>query len=140
MKFRDYFSLKHILFALVLIGLMMIFAINDSNNMVKVKIQDTSVRISSSEYAMSLDYDDIASVKLETLLAPGQQKETAYDDEMLRAGVWENDAWGVYHACIDLDAEKCIVVYLQDGRVFVFSRKNDRETEKIYEELLSHVN
>ena len=140
MKFRDIFSLKHILFAIVLVALMMLFAINHSNNMVKVKFQEDAVRITSSEYSMTLDYADIASASLEDLFEAGQQKENAYDDEMLRAGVWENDAWGTYYICADLDASLCIVARLHDGRVFVFSRKNNAETQKLYDELLTHIN
>lgn len=139
MRFRDIFSLKHILFAVVLVALMMLFAINHSNNMVKVKFNEDAVRITSSEYNITLDYADIANATLENLSDAGQQKENAHDDEMLRSGVWENDTWGTYYICADLDATQCIVARLHDGRVFVFSRKNNAETQKIYDELLAHI-
>lgn len=139
MKFRDYFSLKHILFAVVLIGLMMLFAVNQSNNTVKVKFQEETVRITSSEYNITLEYADIASVTHEKLAAAGLEKENSYDDEILRSGVWENDTWGRYHICADLDVDNCVVVRLHDDRIFVFSRKNNAETEKIYQELLTHL-
>lgn len=137
MKFRDYFSLRHILFAVVVVGLMMLFAIRQSNNMVKVKLEEHALHITSSQYSMTVDYVDIASAKLETLADPGEKVENAYDDEILRAGIWKNEAWGEYHVCADLDTESCIVLTLEDGRIFVFNRKNNKETAKIYEELLA---
>ena len=140
MRFRDLFSLKHILFAVVLVGLMMLFAVSHSNNMVKVKFREESIRISSSKYKITMEFEDIVSVALEDLAEPGQEKENCFDDEMLRTGLWENDAWGRYYVCADLDTTKCIVARLHDGRVFVFSCKNDAKTEQIYNDLLSKLN
>ena len=139
MRFKDYFSLKHIIFAVVLIGLMMLFAVNQSNNTVKVKFQENAVRITSSQYSMTIDYTDIVSVKQESLADAGEKVENGYDDDILRAGKWKNETWGEYHVCADLDVKKCIVVTLDDGSVFVFSRKSDKETASIYNELLTHL-
>ena len=139
MKFRDYFSLKQILFAVAIVGLMMLFAVNNSNNIVKVKLQDESVSITSSKYNISIDYADIVSVSLEDLAEPGVEKENCHDDKMIRTGIWENGIWGTYYICADLDVDNCVVVYLQDGRTFVFSRKSNAETEKIYQALLTHL-
>lgn len=140
MKFRDYFSLRHIIFAVVLLGIMFLFAINQSNNMVKVNFEEEQIRISSSKYSMIVEYAQIASAELAELGDPGEKlNEDAYDDDLVRFGAWTNDAWGEYYVCVDPDTSNCVVLHLTDGRTFVFSRKNDAETQKIYEELLTHI-
>ena len=53
MKFRDYFSLKHILFAVVLMALMVLLAINQSVNTVKVYFESTEVQVLSAKYSLA---------------------------------------------------------------------------------------
>ena len=139
MKFRDIFDLKQIIFAVVLMGIMLLFAVNQSNNTVKIKFQDEAVRITSSEYNMEIEYDEVAAVSLEALAEPGEKLENGYDNEILRSGKWENETWGEYYICVDLDVSNCIVVTLEDGRTMVFSRKSDKETTELYNELQTYV-
>ena len=140
MKFRDYFSLKHILFAISLIAVMMFFAVRQSNNMVKVYFEDTQMEVVSSKYSMAIPYDIIASAELADLAEPGEKVESGWDDDLLRSGKWVNDTWGEYYICADLDTSNCIVMELNDGRIFVISRKNDKTTAEIYETLLTYLN
>ena len=139
MKFRDYFSLKHILFAVFIIGLMLIFAFCQSADMVKVSLESESIYIYSSKYTMNVEYAQIDSLELTDLLDPGEKVEDGYDDDLVRYGTWRNDAWGEYCVCADPDTSKCVVLHLKDGRTFVFSRKDDSETTRIYEELLAAI-
>ena len=66
---------------------------------------------------------------------PGERLADAYDDDILRAGVWQNETWGEYIIVADLDATNCIKMDLNDGRTLVFSRKNNEATEKDFAEL-----
>lgn len=139
MRFRDYFSLKHILFAIVLIAVMLAFAVRQSNNTVKVNFGSTEVSIFSSKYSLSIPYNMVASAKLTELAVPGDRLADAYDDDILRAGFWENETWGEYYIVADLDVDTCIVTELDDGRIFVFSRKNDNATAGDFEILKTHI-
>lgn len=139
MKFRDYFSIKHILFAIGLFAVMMLFAVNQSNNSVKVYFEDTEVQATSAKYSISIPYDMIVSAELVTLPAEGERVLDAYDDGTLRAGIWQNEVWGEYYIVADLDVKTCIEVTLDDGRIFVFSRKNEDTTAEIFAELQSHL-
>lgn len=139
MKFRDYFSWKNFLFATFLMAIMILFAIRQSNNMVKVSFADTEVYVSSARYSLTIPYDMIASSELTALPEPGERGADAYDDDILRAGVWTNDVWGEYYIVADLDVMNCIVTELEDGRIFVFNRKNDASTAEDYETLQSYL-
>jgi len=140
MRFRDYFSLKHIIFALVLIILMLFFAVRQSNNTVKVSFGDTSLSVTSAKYTMSILYSDIADAQLTELAEPGEEVADSYDDDILRSGEWRNDAWGNYIIVVDLDVDTCILLELNDGRTLVFSRKNDKTTIEDFETLQSYLN
>lgn len=143
MKFWQSFSKSSIkrqfFFGLFLFAVMIPIAVLDSNTQVKVSFYDTSVYITSDKYSMDVPYDIIESASLETLPDPGERVENSYDNDVLRAGVWENDTWGNYHIAADLDADNCVVLRLDDGRIFVFSSKNETKTEKLYNELLTYL-
>lgn len=139
MKFRDFFSIKHILFAVCLFALFIGIAVWESNTQVEVTFESTALSVYSDRYTMNIPYDQIASAELSEVAEPGEQVENGYDDKILRAGHWKNDAWGDYYACLDLDTSNCIVVRLEDGRIFVISQKDDKETASIYETLQTHL-
>ncbi len=140
MKFRDYFSLKHILFAVGLIALMLFFAIRQSNNTVKVYFSEEMVEVTSAKYSMSIRYEDIVSAQLTDLAEDGERIDYCYDDSTLRAGIWHNDTWGDYIIVADLDTSNCILIEIEDGRTLVFSRKNDKTTIEDFETLQSYLN
>ncbi len=139
MRFKDYFSIKHILFAVFLFAILMPFAIRDSNNQVKVSFDDTSIYTSSNKYSMTIRYDQIDSIELTDLADAGEKVEDGYDDDILRAGKWHNDAWGEYYITADLDTSNCVVMHLKDGRIFVFSSKDNNTTAQYFETLQSHL-
>ena len=139
MKFKDYFSLKHILFAVVLFAILVPFAIRDSNNQVKVSFDDTTIYTTSNRYNMSVTYAQIESIELVPLAEAGEKIEDGYDDDILRAGKWKNDTWGEYYITADLDTNNCVVMHLTDGRIFVFSSKDDETTQQHFDTLNSHL-
>lgn len=139
MKFRDYFSLKHILFAVAIFAILIPFAIRDSNNQVKVSYDDTNVYANSNKYNLTIPYEDIASVELTDLAAPGEKVSDGYDDDILRAGMWKNDTWGEYYVTADLDTTNCVLITLKDGRLFVISTKDNTATEEVYTTIASKL-
>lgn len=139
MRFKDYFSLKHMLFAIALFAILIPFAIRDSNNQVKVSFDDTSIYTTSNKYNMTIRYDQIAEAKLTDLAEPGEKVQDGYDDDILRAGMWKNETWGEYHVTADLDTTNCVVMTLTDGRIFVFSSKDNETTAQHFETLQSHL-
>ena len=132
-------ALRQLLFAVVLFALAIPVAILDSSTQVKVDFGQEQVSIRSDRYNMTVRYEQIASAQLSPLAEPGEDMEDAFDNDILRAGKWHNDTWGDYYITADLDASNCIVLQLDDGRIFVFSRKNDTATSEDFRILQTHL-
>ena len=139
MIFTKKAALKQLLFVLFLFALLIPVAVWDSNSQVRVHFDDTSVQVKSDKYTMDIPYSEIASAELTGLAAPGEKVRDSFDDDILRTGIWRNDAWGEYCINADLDATNCVLLRLTDGRVFVISRKDNDTTREICETLLSHI-
>lgn len=137
-KFKALVPLKHILFVLALFAVTLVIFYFDSSEDIKVAFSEESVTATASSFQMDIPYDMIESAELVSM-EDGGTKISGSDNLVTRLGNWENEAWGEYSICADLDALTCIKVNLDDGRIFIFSRKNDEETRTIYEELLTHI-
>ena len=143
MKFWKSFSkrsvLRQLFFGIALFIILIPIAIWDSNTQVKVSFNSEAAFVSSDEYNMNIHYADIVSAELTALADPGEEVQDCLDNDILRVGVWTNDAWGEYIIVADLDATTCILLKLEDGRTLVFNRKNDKTTAEIYETLLTYL-
>lgn len=131
--------LRQFVFSLVIIALLIPMAIWDSNTQVKVNFYDEDMLIKSDRYKMSVRYDQIISAELDALGDPGEKVLDGFDNDIVRTGTWHNDAWGEYSVNADPDTSNCVVLTLTDGRIFVFSIKDDDTTEEHYRTLLSHL-
>lgn len=137
-KFKALVPLRHILFLLALFAVTLVIFYFDSSEDIKISFSEESVTAKASNFQMDIPYEMIGSAELVSM-EEGGSKITGSDNMVTRLGTWENEAWGEYSICADLDAQNCIKVNLDDGRIFIFSRKNDEETASIYAELLSHL-
>lgn len=137
-KFWKLVSRKDLVFGILLFAVVIAMTVFETYNKVKVEFSDTAVDIRTSKYSMNIPYEIVESVELEALPDAGQVVDGA-DDMAARTGHWENEIWGEYYICADLNSPTCIVVHLKDGRIFVFSRRNEEETAQIYETLVDNL-
>ena len=140
MKFRDYFSLRQILFSIAIVLLVILFAIIENNNRIKVTFYESDFLVKADHYSIRVSYSEIETVSFTDLAEAGEEIADGSDDGLLRTGNWRNDIWGEYYICADSEISKCIVLKLTDGQTYVFSRKDDKTTEALYQELLIHLN
>ena len=87
---------------------------------------------------MTVGYDEIVSSEY-LLLPEGGELLEGKDDTTVRTGHWKNDTWGEYYICADLAAEHCIVLHLDDGSTYVFSRRSSDMTQELFQELQTHI-
>ena len=143
MNFWKSFSKKAVLrqffFVLALFALLVPVAIWDSGTQVKVKFYSEDFRIKSDRFSMTVRYDQVAEAELTELLAPGEKVDDGFDNDIVRTGIWRNDAWGVYTITADPDTSLCVKMTLTDGRIFVFSTKDDAATEDAFKTLSTHL-
>ena len=131
--------LKQLVFILVLFALLIPVAIWDSNAQVSVSFDAETVFVKCDRYNMRIQYSDIAAAELVALAEAGEPIADCRDDEIIRCGVWHNDAWGEYTIVADMDAATCVKLELHDGRILVFSRKNDKATAEDFETLQPYL-
>lgn len=137
-KFWKLVSRKDLVFGILLFAIVIVMTVFETYNKVKVDFSETAVDIRTSKYSMNIPYDMVKSVEMAALPDAGQVIDGA-DDMAARTGLWENETWGEYYICADLNSPTCIVTHLNDGRIFVFSRRNEEETAQIHELFLDKI-
>ena len=138
-KLKYLFRWRDVLFAVFLVGLAMLFAFCNAENMMDVTFGDEAVDIVTAKYTMNIPYEMIESVEVGTYSQDDEQV-SGRSDMALRTGVWKNEAWGEYHGCIDLQTDTCVLVHLKDGRLFVFSHESNEKVISDAQTLKSHLN
>ena len=143
MKFWKSFSktavLKQFFFVLALFAILIPIALWDSGTQVKVRFYDDEVNVKSDRYNMTVRYDLIADAELTELAEPGEKVLDGFDNDIVRTGTWKNEVWGEYSINADPDTSVCVKMTLTDGRIFVFSCKDDVKTEELYKTLMTHL-
>ena len=137
-KFWKLVSKKDLVFVTLIFVAVIVFSFFESANKVKVEFGETAVDVQAPRYSLNIPYEMVESMELAEIAEPGDT-DKGRDDMVTRVGLWKNDTWGEYYACIDLQTTQCIVVHLNDGRIFVFSRRSDEETSAIFETFQSHL-
>ena len=137
-KFWKLVSRKDLVFGILLFAVVIGMTVYETYHKVAVEFSDTAVDIRTSKYSMNIPYDQVESVELMELPDAGQVLDGA-DDMTARTGLWENETWGEHYICADLNSPTCVAVYLKDGRIFVFSRRSEVETERDYRQLLDRI-
>ena len=136
-KFWQVLSKKDFIFGIIILILVVIISFKPSNK-VRFSFEEDSVDIKTTRYTMNIPYHMIDSALLVEKPDMGQ-KVDGFTDDIIATGIWENEAWGEYTACIEVATDNCIVIGLTDGRSFVVSRRDNEETQKVFEELQTHI-
>ena len=131
-------SRKDFLFGILIFVLVLLISIFQPSNKILVEFGETAVDVKSAQFTMNIPYTMVETIELVDRPDPGKEVD-GHDDMILLTGTWENDTWGEYTACIEGATDNCIVVYLNDGRIFVISRRDNEETTKVFEEFQLHL-
>ena len=136
-KFWQIVSKKDFIFGLIILALVVVFSFKPSNK-VRFSFGEDSVDIRSTKFSMNIPYDMVVSAELMDMPAAGERIE-GNDDMTLRIGHWENETWGEYYVCANLNCTNCVAVHLNDGRIFVFSYKSNAKTAEACQMLLDRI-
>ena len=136
-KFWYVVSKKDFIFGLIVFALAILISLKPSNK-VRVQFDETSVDVVTTKYSMNIPYDMVDAVSLVDKPELGTQID-GYNDNIVAYGIWNNDTWGEYTACIEGATDNCIVIDLIDGRIFVISRRDNEETQRVYEEFQTYI-
>jgi len=137
-KLKYLFRWRDLAFALVLFAIILTIAFCRAESMMDVTFGETAVDISTSRYNMNIPYDMVESIEI-GLVDQDDELINGVADIALRTGIWTNEEWGQYSACVDVQTSKCILVHLNDGRLFVFSHQSDEKVQSDFETLQSYL-
>lgn len=137
-KLKYLFKWRDVAFTALIFAIILTMAFCMGKTMMDVTFGETALDITTSRYSMNIPYDMVESVEL------GQINELdeviqGKADIALRTGQWHSEIWGEYSACLDMQTENCVLVHLNDGRLFVFSYESNETNEEAYETLLSKI-
>ena len=136
-KFWQVVSKKDLIFGLLVFMLAILISLKPSNK-VRVQFEETALDVVTTKFSMNIPYDMVESISLVDRPELGAQID-GYNDNIVAHGLWENDVWGEYSACIEVATDNCIEIHLTDGRIFVISRRDNEETARVFDEFLTYV-
>ncbi len=138
MKFWQSISTKDFGFGIILFALVIAISLFQPSNKVIAEFEEDSVTFKSSKYVINVPYNMVEEIQLTDKPDMGTEVE-GHDDMILQTGTWENETWGKYTQCTEIATDNCIVIRLNDGRIFVVSRRDNAETAQVFEEFQSYL-
>ena len=138
-KLKYLFRWRDLLFTLLLFALILTVAFCRADDMVKVNFGDTALDVVTNRYSLNVPYDMIESIEIGQV-DKNDEVLQGKGDIALRTGHCLNKDWGEYYGCIDLQTKTCILIHLNDGRIFAFSHKSDETVAQEFETLQNHLN
>lgn len=137
-KLKYLFKWRDLAFTAVLFAIILLLAFCKSANLMDVTFGDEAVDIVTSKYSMNIPYEMVERIEI----APVNEDDQVVSgvvDIALHTGRWKSEQWGEYYACIDMQTTKCILVHLNDGRIFVFSHESDDTVAEEFATFQSHL-
>lgn len=138
-KLKDLFKWRDLGFTVLLFALILTVAFCRAEDMIQVSFGDEAVDVVTNRYSLNIPYEMIETVEIGQV---DQNDEIikGKGDIALRTGHCSNKDWGEYYGIVDLQTKTCVLVHLNDGRLFVFSQKSDEQVKNDFDTLQSYLN
>lgn len=137
-KLKYLFKWRDLAFTLLLFTLILTVAFCRAEDMVQVTFGEDALDVVTNRYSMNVPYELIKSVEIGTL-DKNDEIIVGKGDIAMRTGHCSSKEWGEYYGIIDLQTSKCVLIHLNDGRLFVFSHHSDEKVESDAATLLSYI-
>ena len=138
-KLKYLFKWRDLAFTVLLFTLILTVAFCRAEDMIQVNFGEDALDVMTNRYSMNVPYELIESVEIGTLDKDDKIIE-GKGDIALRTGHCTNKDWGEYYGVIDLQTTKCVLIYLNDGRLFVFSHQSDEKVQSDASTLQTYLN
>ena len=138
-KLKYLFKWRDLAFTVLLFALILTVAFCRAEDMIQVNFGEESLDVVTNRYSMNVPYEMIESVEV-GILDKNDEIIEGKGDIALRTGHCTNKDWGEYYGVMDLQTSKCILIHLNDGRIFAFSHKSDEKVQSDLETLQSYLN
>ena len=138
-KLKYLFKWRDLAFTVLLFALIITVAFCRAEDMIRVNFGEEALDVVTNRYSLNIPYDMVDRVEIGDL-DKNDEIIQGKGDIALRTGHCTNKEWGEYYGIMDLQTKTCVVIRLNDGRVFAFSHQSDEKVQQDYETLLRHVN
>ena len=138
-KLKYLFKWRDLAFTLLLFALILTVAFCRAEDMIQVNFGEEALDVVTNRYSLNIPYELIETVEIGNL-DKSDEIIKGKGDIALRTGHCTNKDWGEYYGIIDLQTSKCVLIRLNDGRLFVYSHQSDEKVQQDYETLLSRLN
>lgn len=138
-KLKYLFKWRDLAFTVLLFTLILTVAFCRAEDMIQVNFGEDALDVMTNRYSMNIPYEMIETVEIGTLDKDDKIIE-GKGDVALRTGHCTNKDWGEYYGVIDLQTSKCVLIYLNDGRLFVFSHQSDEKVQSDAATLQTYLN
>ena len=138
-KLKYLFKWRDLAFTVLLFTLILTVAFCRAEDMIQVNFGQEALDVVTNRYSMNVPYEMIESVEVGVLDKDDEIIE-GKGDIALRTGHCTNKDGGEYYGVIDLQTSKCVLIYLNDGRLFVFSHQSDEKVQSDASTLQTYLN
>ena len=138
-KLKYLFKWRDLAFTLLLFALILTVAFCKAEDMIQVNFGEEALDVVTNRYSLNIPYDMVKSVEVGNLDKDDEIIQ-GKGDIALRTGHCVNKEWGEYYGIMDLQTKTCVVIRLNDGRIFAFSHQSDEKVQQDCEMLLSYLN
>ena len=138
-KLKYLFKWRDLAFTVLLFTLILTVAFCRAEDMIQVNFGEDALDVVTNRYSMNVPYEMIESVEV-GVLDKDDEIIQGKGDLALRTGHCTNKDWGEYYGVIDLQTSKCVLIYLNDGRLFVFSHQSDEKVQSDASTLQTYLN
>lgn len=122
---------KNSIFIILIFAVVLFYVFSGGSVGISLDFGEEALIISASDYDWTIPYDQIESLKLTELTNTGVLVE-GIDKRTLNCGTWKNDIWGEYVLCVNPNIDRCIVITIENGDIFVLNYENGDSTEQLH--------
>ena len=138
-KLKYLFKWRDLAFTVLLFTLILTVAFCRAEDMIQVNFGEDALDVTTNRYSMNVPYEMIESVEVGVLDKDDEIIE-GKGDIALRTGHCTNKDWGEYYCVLDLQTSKCILIHLNDGRIFAFSHMSDEKVQEDFNTFQRYLN
>ena len=138
-KLKYLFKWRDLAFTVLLFTLILTVAFCRAEDMIQVNFGEDALDVVTNRYSMNVPYEMIESVEV-GILDKDDEIIEGKGDIALRTGHCTNKDWGEYYCVLDLQTSKCILIHLNNGRIFAFSHKSDEKVQEDFNTFQRYLN
>lgn len=123
---------KNLALVILILALVLFYVFSGGSVGISLDFGENALTLSASDYDWLIPYDQIESLELTELTEAGSLID-GIEKRTLRCGTWENEIWGEYTLCTDPRIEKCIVIRMKSGDIYVLNYENSDSTAHLHQ-------